>query len=265
MTVPIADDPTTNQKYCQDCGGVISRRAEICPLCGVRQFTASGKNKVTAALFGIFLGSFGVHKFYLGKPVQGIVYLIFCWTFIPAVVGFIEGLVYFSMSDQHFRQKYDYAEAGVSPARGSPVERLPLSTVTVRAAVALTLLGGLAYLMKNPQAPHQAPLSAPLQSTASVVYATTSPTLSPPLLQAPAQRPAPDSFRGITWDSALPSIQKLRETALRGCAAVVEQKNFTDTPPCSHMHILTDDMDLFSQRRNVPPIYGVSASEQLVE
>jgi hypothetical protein len=47
------------------------------------------------------------------------------------------------------------------------------------------------------------------------------------------RRSPPDSFRGIKWGSALPSVQKLRWTALNSCAAVVEQKNFTDTPPCT--------------------------------
>jgi len=74
----------------------------------------------------------------------------------------------------------------------------------------------------------------------------------------------PDSFRGIKWDSALPSVQKLRETALKGCASVVEQKNFTDTPPCSHMHLDIDDQDLFIQREHVPDIYNVPVTEQLL-
>jgi len=75
----------------------------------------------------------------------------------------------------------------------------------------------------------------------------------------------PDGFRGIKWDSPLPSVQKLQETALVGCSAVVQPKNFfTDTSPCSHMHIDTDDMELFAQRRNVMPIFGVAVSEQLL-
>jgi len=44
-----------------------------------------------------------------------------------------------------------------------------------------------------------------------------------------------------------------------------EQKNFTDPPPCSHMHIDTDDMELFTQRQKVPPIFDVPVSEQLLE
>lgn len=74
----------------------------------------------------------------------------------------------------------------------------------------------------------------------------------------------PDGFRGIKWDSPLPSVQKLQETALVGCSVVVQQKNFTDTPPCSHMHIDTDDMELFAQRRNIAPFFGATVSEQLL-
>lgn len=50
-------------------------------------------NKVTYALLAIFLGGLGAHKFYSGKTGMGIVYLIFCWTFIPAIIGLIEGII----------------------------------------------------------------------------------------------------------------------------------------------------------------------------
>lgn len=35
------------------------------------------KSKIVAGIFGILLGSFGIHKFYLGKPVMGILYILF--------------------------------------------------------------------------------------------------------------------------------------------------------------------------------------------
>jgi hypothetical protein len=78
-----------------------------------------------------------------------------------------------------------------------------------------------------------------------------------------AQNP-PDSFRGIKWDSPLPSRRELLRTALKGCGTIVEQNNFTDTPPCSHMHGDTDDMDMYTQRQNLPPFFGVQVSEQLL-
>jgi len=63
-------------------------------------------NKIAAALFAFFLGGIGAHKFYLGSAGLGIVYLLFCWTGIPSLIGFIEGIVYLTMSDEEFKVKY---------------------------------------------------------------------------------------------------------------------------------------------------------------
>ncbi|MGH6839494.1 MAG: hypothetical protein ACREDT_11980 [Methylocella sp.] len=84
-------------------------------------------------------------------------------------------------------------------------------------------------------------------------------------IEVQPKRNPPDSFRGIKWGSALPSALKLRETALKGCTAIIEQKDFTSRQLCSHMHIDTDDMDLFGLRQNVPPIFGVPVSEQMLD
>src|SRR5947209_1490863 len=113
MSMPVSK--SANEKFCSDCGSIINARAEICPRCGVRQlpvpgavggFTRSGKNRIVAAVFALLLGGFGIHKFYLGRIGQGILYLIFCWTFIPTLVGFVEGIVYLTMSDQVFEARY---------------------------------------------------------------------------------------------------------------------------------------------------------------
>lgn len=66
----------------------------------------SPKSKTAAGLLAIFLGGLGIHKFYLGKPGLGILYLIFCWTWIPEIVGIIEGIIYLTMSDENFYYKY---------------------------------------------------------------------------------------------------------------------------------------------------------------
>ncbi|MDY3775432.1 MAG: TM2 domain-containing protein [Eubacterium sp.] len=63
------------------------------------------KNKIAAGLLGIFLGGIGVHKFYMGKIGMGILYLCFCWTGIPAIVGFIEGIIYLCSNDENFQLK----------------------------------------------------------------------------------------------------------------------------------------------------------------
>ncbi len=63
------------------------------------------KNKVVAGVLAILLGSLGVHKFYLGQTGKGILYLLFCWTGIPAFVGFVEGILYLVSNDHNFQVK----------------------------------------------------------------------------------------------------------------------------------------------------------------
>ena len=108
--------PTYPTKFCTQCGTQIAAMAEICPSCGVRQMAPPppvayggyypmppvGKDKTVAGLLGILLGGIGAHKFYLGKVGQGLLYLLFCWTFIPTVIGFIEGIIYLTMSQDSF-------------------------------------------------------------------------------------------------------------------------------------------------------------------
>ena len=65
------------------------------------------KSKTTAALLALFLGGLGIHKFYLGQGGLGILYLIFCWTFIPGIIAFFEFIIYLVMSDADFNAKYN--------------------------------------------------------------------------------------------------------------------------------------------------------------
>lgn len=64
------------------------------------------KSKVAAGILAIFLGGIGVHKFYMGKIGMGILYILFCWTGIPACVGFIEGIIYLCSNDENFQLKH---------------------------------------------------------------------------------------------------------------------------------------------------------------
>lgn len=49
-------------------------------------------NKIIYLIVTFFLGGLGVHKFYAGKTVLGILYLVFCWTYIPSLIAFFEFL-----------------------------------------------------------------------------------------------------------------------------------------------------------------------------
>ena len=64
------------------------------------------KRKLIAGGLAILFGGFGAHKFYLGKTGWGVLYLIFSWTGIPFIVGFIEGVRYIFMSSDDFYSKY---------------------------------------------------------------------------------------------------------------------------------------------------------------
>ena len=108
------EEKSPHLKKCNDCGSIINIKAEICPNCGVRQHhghfsnqnALAGKNRVFAALFAFFLGGFGIHKFYFGKTLQGVLYILFCWTSIPFFISFVEGILYLLSSDEEFYRKH---------------------------------------------------------------------------------------------------------------------------------------------------------------
>ncbi|WP_353147972.1 TM2 domain-containing protein [Chryseobacterium sp.] len=65
------------------------------------------KSKFTAAILAFFLGGLGIHRFYLGQTTMGILYLVFCWTFIPALIAFIDFFIFIFMSEDRFNYKYN--------------------------------------------------------------------------------------------------------------------------------------------------------------
>jgi TM2 domain-containing membrane protein YozV len=71
------------------------------------------RNRTAAILICFFAGGFGIHKFYLGKNVEGILYLIFCWTCIPSLIAFFEFLGLCFMSDREFDSRFNYANSNV--------------------------------------------------------------------------------------------------------------------------------------------------------
>lgn len=65
------------------------------------------KSKLTAGLLALLLGDLGLHKFYLGQTKSGVIYLLFSWTFIPALISLIDGISLLTMSDDEFNEKYN--------------------------------------------------------------------------------------------------------------------------------------------------------------
>ncbi len=65
------------------------------------------KDKNVAAIFALFFGSFGLHRFYLRQTGLGVFYFIFFWTMIPAIISLIDAIVFFSMDKDEFDFKYN--------------------------------------------------------------------------------------------------------------------------------------------------------------
>lgn len=55
-----------------------------------QQYEAVRRDEVVGILLALFLGTFGVHHFYLRRTGLGVLYCCFCWTGITAVLGVIE-------------------------------------------------------------------------------------------------------------------------------------------------------------------------------
>lgn len=113
----------SENNYCTNCGESVNEKQVICTKCGVS--LASGNNslsvqtnkhseawtrKTTAGILGLLLGGLGIHKFYHGSWGWGVVYIIFIWTFIPAIVGAVEGILYLVMDENKYRDKYIYGD-----------------------------------------------------------------------------------------------------------------------------------------------------------
>ena len=55
-----------------------------------QRYEAVRRDEIVGILLALFLGCFGLHHFYLRRTGLGILYLCFCWTGIPSILGVIE-------------------------------------------------------------------------------------------------------------------------------------------------------------------------------
>lgn len=76
------------------------------------------KDKLVAGLLGIFLGSLGIHKFYLGYTKEAVIMLVVSLltcgigASIMGVIGLIEGIIYLSKSEEEFNDIYVVGQKG---------------------------------------------------------------------------------------------------------------------------------------------------------
>ena len=71
-----------------------------------RQVGPAPPNKVALLLITFFLGGVGAHKFYLRKYLQGVIYLVLFWTGIPAIIAFVEFIIYCFKSEEDLQAAY---------------------------------------------------------------------------------------------------------------------------------------------------------------
>lgn len=64
------------------------------------------KSRTIAVLLALFLGGIGFHRFYLGKVGSGLLYILFCWTFVPALIALCEAVRWLCMSNEGFAARY---------------------------------------------------------------------------------------------------------------------------------------------------------------
>jgi len=68
------------------------------------------KDRTTTGILALFLGSLGIHRFYLNQGGLGAAYILMgfvsCFV-LPSIIGLIDALAFFFMSDFEFDQKYN--------------------------------------------------------------------------------------------------------------------------------------------------------------
>lgn len=67
----------------------------------------TNRNRTLAVLLSLFTGFMGLQKFYLGKFQQGLLCLIFFWTFIPILFGLWDMVKLSIMSEEKFQFKFN--------------------------------------------------------------------------------------------------------------------------------------------------------------
>lgn len=99
----------TGIKYCANCGKELMPDAAVCMNCGVAAdfgtekakgntgipglnngWCPADKDKTVAILLAFFLGSIGIHNFYLGETKKGILRLCLCWCGIGSILAFVD-------------------------------------------------------------------------------------------------------------------------------------------------------------------------------
>ena len=84
------------------------------------EYQQASKDELVGVLLAFFLGGLGVHKFYMGQTGLGILYLLFFWTGIPAIIGFIECFLMPGRVRAYNAMRAQTVMAGILSSGGAP-------------------------------------------------------------------------------------------------------------------------------------------------
>ena len=68
------------------------------------------KNRKTATILALLTGWLGIHRFYLGQPGLGVVYILltmFTVGILPIILGLVDAAMFATMKDEIFDLKYN--------------------------------------------------------------------------------------------------------------------------------------------------------------
>lgn len=99
----------TGKNFCRNCGAPTAPEAAFCTSCGYALGNAGSKggakSKLVAGLLALFLGSLGIHNFYLGYTNKAVTQLLICLVgsllfglgaFVAAIWALIEAIQIFT-------------------------------------------------------------------------------------------------------------------------------------------------------------------------
>ena len=99
-------------QYCTNCQNALSTIPQYQPVPPVppgqmMNWQSMGADKkIPAGILAILLGGFGIHKFILGYPTEGIIQLVLGLFGVGWIIGWIEGIIYLTKSDEDFVRTY---------------------------------------------------------------------------------------------------------------------------------------------------------------
>jgi len=94
--------------FCANCEGSVPTSFSVQTSPGTPQvpvYYGPPKSRSVSVGLALVLGGIGAHKFYLDKPGKGVLYMLFCWTGIPSIIGLFEAVKYIRMDEEEFHRR----------------------------------------------------------------------------------------------------------------------------------------------------------------